>query len=291
MPHYTTQHNTANTNSFRTPEHVRAEWHKQHALPAFAPNSAFDTALDVVCARLAVNTAHSDNAHNTLLRTGAAAASMSAHTIPRNCAPRSPPAQNGSQKNSSQKNVAEQSAGGGCALDCGSCCHGCAYGAKRCTATTWLADAAATGRLTLLPNTEVQSITQAGGRATGVVGVRRAVDTDEGVLAADVRITVRARAVVCSAGALHTPALLLRSGLKNRSIGRYLALHPVLSTVGVFPGTDTELCKGVSMGGCYFSLVLLLFELYSSFSKLLLLHSVSSLCVMLRYHKGRVQYS
>jgi long-chain-alcohol oxidase len=234
---------------------VRAEWHKQHGLPAFAPDSAFDTALDAVCARLAVNTAHSDNAHNTLLRAGAAAASMSAHTIPRNCAPRSPSAQNSSQngaKNGSQKNGAELSAGGKCTLDCGSCCHGCAYGAKRCTATTWLADAASTGRLALLPNTEVQSILQAGGRATGVVGVRRAAETDDGVLAADVRITVRARAVVCSAGALHTPALLLRSGLLNRNIGRYLALHPVLSTVGVFPGTDTELCKGVSMGEYYY---------------------------------------
>jgi long-chain-alcohol oxidase len=228
---------------------VRAEWHKQHNLPAFAPDSAFDTALDAVCSRLRVNTAHSDNTHNALLRTGAAAVGASAHTIPRNCAPRSPPARNGAKNGA--KNSAEQAAGAGCTRDCGSCCHGCAYGAKRCTATTWLADAAATGRLILLPNVEVQTVLQSRGRATGVVGVRKAVDSGDNGVLADVRITVRARAVVCSAGALHTPALLLRSGLKNDNIGRYLALHPVLSAVGVFPGTDTELCKGVSMGECY----------------------------------------
>lgn len=48
-------------------------------------------------------------------------------------------------------------------------------------------------------------------------------------------MTVRARAVVVSGGAINTPAILLRSGLKHPMIGRHLCLHPVLLVGGVFP--------------------------------------------------------
>ncbi len=54
--------------------------------------------------------------------------------------------------------------------------------------------------------------------------------------------------VVCSAGALHTPALLLRSGLKHDLIGTHLCLHPVIVTAGVVPGVLTGLSSGVGMG-------------------------------------------
>jgi len=47
-------------------------------------------------------------------------------------------------------------------------------------------------------------------------------------------VTVRARAVVAAAGAIQTPALLLRSGLRNRNVGRWLRLHPVTAVFGVF---------------------------------------------------------
>jgi glycine/D-amino acid oxidase-like deaminating enzyme len=45
---------------------------------------------------------------------------------------------------------------------------------------------------------------------------------------------VRARAVVAACGALHTPALLTRSGLTNPLIGRGLRLHPVSAVAGYF---------------------------------------------------------
>jgi choline dehydrogenase-like flavoprotein len=48
------------------------------------------------------------------------------------------------------------------------------------------------------------------------------------------RVLVRARAVVAACGAIETPALLLRSGLTPRGLGRNLHLHPVGGTVGVF---------------------------------------------------------
>lgn len=48
-------------------------------------------------------------------------------------------------------------------------------------------------------------------------------------------LEVEARSVVISGGAIHTPAILLRSGLKHPMIGRHLCLHPVLVAEGVFP--------------------------------------------------------
>lgn len=42
------------------------------------------------------------------------------------------------------------------------------------------------------------------------------------------RAIVRAaQAVVLSAGTIHSPAVLMRSGLKNPRIGKNLRLHPV----------------------------------------------------------------
>ncbi|CAN0387413.1 unnamed protein product, partial [Ectocarpus sp. 8 AP-2014] len=68
------------------------------------------------------------------------------------------------------------------------------------------------------------------GRATGVEAV---VTPHGGGKAAP--LTVRARAVVVSGGAINTPAILLRSGLTHPMIGRHLCLHPVLAVGGVFP--------------------------------------------------------
>ncbi|NJL92601.1 MAG: GMC family oxidoreductase [Anaerolineae bacterium] len=45
-------------------------------------------------------------------------------------------------------------------------------------------------------------------------------------------VAIRARRVVLAAGALHTPALLLRSGLSHAQIGQNLHLHPATAVYG-----------------------------------------------------------
>jgi choline dehydrogenase-like flavoprotein len=40
--------------------------------------------------------------------------------------------------------------------------------------------------------------------------------------------------VIAACGSIHTPALLLRSGLRNEHIGRHLHLHPVSNVSGIF---------------------------------------------------------
>jgi len=62
------------------------------------------------------------------------------------------------------------------------------------------------------------------GRAVGVVGHQ----TGGG------QFTIKASKVIVSAGSIHTPALLQRSGLKNKNIGKNLHLHPVTYIFGKF---------------------------------------------------------
>ncbi|CAM9445079.1 unnamed protein product [Choristocarpus tenellus] len=68
------------------------------------------------------------------------------------------------------------------------------------------------------------------GKATGVIATITPPDGGEAWA-----LTVRAKAVVVAGGALHTPAILLRSGLKHPLLGRHLCLHPVMAVAGVFP--------------------------------------------------------
>jgi long-chain-alcohol oxidase len=95
------------------------------------------------------------------------------------------------------------------------------------TAKTYLAEAVVAGGR-IVVRCDVERVVGEGGRAVGVVGTVRRPDGRA------VRLTVRARAVVAACGAIHTPALLARSGLANPLIGRGLRLHPVTAVAGYF---------------------------------------------------------
>lgn len=182
--------------SFRTPDHVRAEW-AGHGVPQFA-TSEYEASMDAVCARLGVNTDHDRAApRDVLLEKGAAALGWTSEAMPRNVI--------------------------GCDQDveCGRCGMGCRLGAKQSTTKTWLVDAARAGAR-LVTGVNVRQVQTSFGRATGVVGT-----TVDGH-----RVRVRARAVVVAAGAIQTPALLQRSGLANPNIGRHLRLHPATAVWG-----------------------------------------------------------
>jgi long-chain-alcohol oxidase len=107
--------------------------------------------------------------------------------------------------------------------ECGYCGLGCRLGAKQSVTKTWLADAFGAGAR-LVVNTRADRVIVEGGAARGVEA--RTLDGH--------RVTVRSRAVVAACGALHTPALLRRSGLGNANIGRHLKLHPVAVVFGVY---------------------------------------------------------
>ena len=117
--------------------------------------------------------------------------------------------------------------------ECGYCGLGCRVGAKQSVVKTWLADAHQAGAR-LIVNTKVTRILIEGGAARGVAAV-----TAEGH-----HLTVRSRAVIAACGAIHTPALLRRSGLQNVNIGKHLRLHPV-TVVWCFYDEQTNPWEGV----------------------------------------------
>ena len=112
----------------------------------------------------------------------------------------------------------------GCPQDagCGWCGFGCRVGAKQSTLVTYLEEAAAAGAR-LVVGADARRVLTAGGRAIGV----------EARTGGGHRLVVRAQAVVAAAGAIETPALLLRSGLRGQ-VGRHLRLHPGTAAMGVF---------------------------------------------------------
>lgn len=186
--------------SFRTPPHVLEEWEKVHGVTGYT-GADYQSSLDAVSSRINVNTKESiPNFQNASLERGGQRLGWKTGVIARNV--------------------------NGCE-DCGFCNYGCQFGSKQSTLRTYLLDAHQRGAR-IAVNAQIENVLIERGKAIGVVGKIRTSDGRES------RLTVKARAVVISAGALHTPVLLLRSGLGNTHIGRNLHLHPTSLTYGMY---------------------------------------------------------
>jgi choline dehydrogenase-like flavoprotein len=120
------------------------------------------------------------------------------------------------------------------------CAFGCPTGAKRSVLVSYLPRALQFGAR-VYSDVRVEKILFEGRRA---VGVRGRVVQENGRPGANVE--VRAKLVVVAGGAMQTPALLMRSGLRTRShmLGKNLALHPN-TKVQAFFDEDVEAYKGV----------------------------------------------
>jgi choline dehydrogenase-like flavoprotein len=156
--------------------------------------------LDAVCARLSVNLDHNRvSAREQVFERGLNNLGWHAAAMPRNVV--------------------------GCEQGkvCGYCGYGCSLGAKQSSTKTWLTDAQDAGAR-LVTETRAWRVRIEAGAAAGVDARSRNGS----------RVTIRSKAVVAACGAIHTPALLLRSGLRNENIGRHLHLHPVSNVCGVF---------------------------------------------------------
>ncbi|AMA60024.1 FAD-dependent oxidoreductase [Bradyrhizobium sp. CCGE-LA001] len=106
------------------------------------------------------------------------------------------------------------------------CSYVCPHGAKQSMAVTLLPKAVSCG-MRLLAHTRVKKIRIEKSRATEVLAQSR----DAGGQALLVR--VRANMVFVCAGAIHTPALLRCSGLRER-IGNTLRFHPTIKATALF---------------------------------------------------------
>jgi choline dehydrogenase-like flavoprotein len=103
-----------------------------------------------------------------------------------------------------------------------SCSTGCPTGAKQSMLVTSIPRALSLGAR-VFADCRVDRVTRSGPGVTGVTGRVMRPGGRQGP-----RLTVRARAVIVAGGAVQTPALLARSGLRAASgrLGHGLSLHP-----------------------------------------------------------------
>lgn len=188
------------TGSLRPPEDVLHEWETDYGF-AGVTGDEFQNSLDAVSARMNIGVGESYTSTNgAIFERGCHALGYDVTVIPRNVK--------------------------GCE-DCGFCNFGCAFGAKQGTLKTYLQDAYERGAR-ILVRAQAERITHRGGVVTGA---------ELNVIGRDGRqhrVTVQARVVVSAAGAIHTSALLLRSGLTNPNIGTGLRLHPTSVVSAIF---------------------------------------------------------
>ncbi len=127
----------------------------------------------------------------------------------------------------------------GCAGS-GYCLIGCAYDAKRSVALTWIPRALATGRVLVQTEARVERLEHQRGEVRAAVG--QLMDPVSGRALGPFR--VEARRFVLSAGAIHSPLLLLASGLGGSEVGRNLSLQPQVAVGALFPD-EVVMFRGV----------------------------------------------
>jgi choline dehydrogenase-like flavoprotein len=194
------------TSSFRTPASTLAYWEKHFALRGFG-NDELAPYFAQAESRLHIGpwlTAPNEN--NDLLRRGAASLGIAAAAIARNVK--------------------------GC-WNLGSCGMGCPTNAKQSMLVTTLPAALERGA-TLLVETRAQQFDLANGevRALHCLPCRA-----NGEVLADGGTRIVARHYVLAAGAINSPAVLLRSEAPdpNGLLGRRTFLHPVVMSAAVMP--------------------------------------------------------
>lgn len=191
--------------TIRTPDYILDEWAKEHQAPCFL-SSEFKKSLDQAEKNIFTNTDQVDvNPQNSKLKNGSEKLGHLYKPIPQNVV---------IDKEEDQRLV-------------GYSCFGDQSGFKQSTLNTHLEDANKNG-CRFLVNTEIENVIIKNGKATGVYGWQTHSDGHK------THVSVFAKKVVIAAGAIHTPAILMRSGLQHKHIGRNLHLHPVMGVCGIY---------------------------------------------------------
>lgn len=190
--------------SWRTPEPVLERWARAHDIPCIRPRD-MEPFFARVERRIHVRTQDPESVgrDNHLLRAGAEALGWKVVDNLRN------------QVHCPGSN---------------NCAFGCPTGAKQSALVSYIPRALHFGAR-IYADVRAARITRAGKRATGVEARVVGPGGRPGP-----RLTVRARLVISACGAVHTPALLARSGFRSPSgaIGRHLSMHPNAKLVALF---------------------------------------------------------
>ncbi|HMI55829.1 MAG TPA: GMC family oxidoreductase, partial [Gemmatimonadaceae bacterium] len=187
---------------FRPPDEVREQWAEISGCGVFTDDS-FTESLDAVWRRIGASTDESEvNESNAAIRRGAKSLGYRWSVIARNALGCDP-------------------------AQCGNCMFGCRVGGKQSAAATYLMDAIRSGARLIAPFS-VQKLLQSRGKVTGIEGIYA---DPQGMPRA---VTIVASQVILAAGALETPTILMRSGLKSRHLGEHLFLHPTVAVTGLY---------------------------------------------------------
>ncbi|CAL5188332.1 unnamed protein product [Lathyrus oleraceus] len=198
--------------SIKTPQHVCKEWCEKHELELFE-SAMYREAMDAVCEKMGVQSEVGEEGfNNAVLRKGCQEMGYPVSNIPRN---------------SSADHY------------CGWCCLGCKDGKKKGTSETWLVDLVKSGNGAILPGCTAMKVLHKKKKGSGEKIARGVVFEFEYKGSKDICV-VESKVTIVACGALNTPALLKRSGLRNNNIGRNLHLHPVVMAWGYFPDAPVD---------------------------------------------------
>ena len=200
--------------SWRTPERILEEWHRQAGITGIRPGD-----MEPYFARVErrINVAYQDpetvGTDNQLLADGAR--SLGWEVIP------------------NLRNQVHCAGSNNCAF-------GCPTGAKQSALVSYVPRALHFGAR-LYYNARVTRVLLQGKRAIGVTAqvVRDAIHGQDAASPGKrpgKHLTVHARLVVSACGAIHSPALLHRSGIRppSRALGQHLSMHPNGKLVAIF---------------------------------------------------------
>lgn len=202
----------------RTPGDVFRDWQRDHGVGGDALAEAVWREQDAIEAELDVSLVPERAAGrtNTMARAAAVAIGVHDHEMHRNV------------------------------RDCagaGQCMQGCKKGRKRSTNVTWVPEVLRLGGA-LLSCAPAARIRFEGRRAVGVEGRFVHPTTRK----AGRRFVARAkRAVVVAASATHSPALLMRSGVRSDALGRGFRAHPGCGVFGVYDD-PVDMNRGATQG-------------------------------------------
>ncbi|KAI0179950.1 long-chain fatty alcohol dehydrogenase [Hypoxylon sp. FL1284] len=194
--------------SLHTQGFVRQEWADQGL--DFFTTQEYQQCLDRVCEFMGVSDAHIRHNHRAnVILNGSKKLGWAAKACPQNT--------------------------GGAEHYCGNCTLGCSSDEKQGPTASWLPAAARAGAK-FIEGFNVSKVlfdkNRRSKKAVGVLGTWTSRDKNGNIHTPESdrivkQIRVRAKKVIVACGTLHSPLVLMRSGLKNPHIGKNLHMHPV----------------------------------------------------------------
>ncbi|CCC13143.1 unnamed protein product [Sordaria macrospora k-hell] len=195
--------------SLQTQHFVRKEWAQDRKLPFFE-SEAFQNCLDRVCGVMGVSDEKVvPNFGNKVLLEGARKLGYAAKVVPQNS--------RGSEHHD------------------GYCGMGCWRGEKMGPVNGWFPEAVKKGEVRFVQGMKVDRVIFGKNKKKKKVAVGvKGTWTPLGEGGRSVKVVVKAKKVVVSAGTLWSPVVLMNSGISNPHLGKNLKLHPVNFVSAVF---------------------------------------------------------